>query len=150
MPSGASTRQLPLPLRLPPPHLHPRSAGPSFRPGSSSFFLSSGEQEAKKGRERGEGVSTAIARIFMFMPPPPSLPCLLFGCAVWGRGYGFVAQYNTSGRRPIALGDVGNSLDCFQRGACLNGGRERERGDLHCSLVCPPLIKLSDITFCIP
>ena len=51
VPSGASTRQLPLPLRLPPPHLHPRSAGPSALPGSTSFFLSSGEQEAKKGRE---------------------------------------------------------------------------------------------------
>ena len=61
----------------------------------------------------------------MFMPP-------LLGCVGAetvraggreGRGYGFVAQYNTSGRRPIAFGDVGISLDCFQRGAAWLEGR---------------------------
>lgn len=71
----------------------------------------------------GEGVSTAIARIFMFMPPLPSWVRVGPGtgdCEA-GVGGGFVAQYNTSGSRPIAFGDVGNSLDCFQRGAWPEG-----------------------------
>ena len=50
---------IPVPLVLPPSPVQP-----------PSFF----QAESRRRRKGGRGVSTAIARIFMFMPPPPSLP----------------------------------------------------------------------------
>ena len=65
---------IPVPLVLPSAPVQP-----------PSFF----QAESRRRRKGGEGVSTAIARIFMFMPPPPSLPPSLACCSGVGTGLRF-------------------------------------------------------------
>ena len=47
---------------------------PLVLPPRFNLLLSFKRRAGGEEREGEEGVSTAIARIFMFMPPPPSLP----------------------------------------------------------------------------